>query len=219
MPTKPYFLKDGSRVSGVTTIISTNLGWSKQGLMYWAWSKGKEGVDYKDISKAAADAGTIAHRAIECDIRNISFERDKEFPEASPEILEKAEIGFSNYLKWKKMSRLVVIKSEFTVISERHKYGGTIDALATIADDLSILDFKTSNAVYSDHLIQLAAYANGYQEIYPDRPLDGGLHILQIGKESATFTHHFYSYLEEEWEAFLHLLALHNLKKTLDKKV
>jgi len=60
MPANIYKNAQGKRIPGVTTVIS-NLGWSKGGLMHWAWEQGINGIDYKETRDKAADTGTIAH--------------------------------------------------------------------------------------------------------------------------------------------------------------
>src|SRR3990167_1013479 len=102
MPTQVYKLKDGTVVPGNTTVINSNLGWSKGGLMYWAWREGKEGRDFKQTRDAAADAGTICHAMIEADIKGRVFDSSK----LDKELVSLAETGFLNYLEWKKMVSL-----------------------------------------------------------------------------------------------------------------
>ena len=62
-PRPGYYLADGSHVPSVTTII----GRFKEsgGLIHWAWALGKEGKDYREVRDKAADAGTMAHDAVE----------------------------------------------------------------------------------------------------------------------------------------------------------
>jgi hypothetical protein len=199
-------------VPGVTTIIGNNLGWNKNQLMHWAWNEGKEGRNYKDTSQKAADAGTIAHYLIECDIKNkkpdVAMWLDRD-------LLNQAETCYLNFLEWKEMVRFELIESEIHLVSETHKYGGTIDCYAYVNGQPCIVDFKTSNGLYPDYLIQLSAYKKLLEENVTK--LIGGLHLLRIDKETASFHHHFWQDLPEAWEAFLNLLNLHNLQKKLKK--
>ena len=57
---------------------------------------------------------------------------------------------------------------EATVWSHKHKYAGTLDLLATIDDELWLIDWKSSKGVYPDFALQLAAYAMADEIIYPD---------------------------------------------------
>jgi hypothetical protein len=216
MPTIPYKLKDGTSVSGVTTIISGNLGWNKQQLMYWANQEGLAGRKHRDTAKKAADAGTIGHYLIDCDIKgktpDMTQYKDKE-------IISKAETCLLNFLEWKKMVNLRVHKTEINLVSEKHGYGLTPDCIGYVIDKLALVDWKTGGGIYEDMLIQLPAYKRGWEENFPDMPLTGGYHLLRIGKEDASFHHHHWDNLDEGWEAFLHCLSLHNLHKLLKKRI
>ena len=111
MPTIDYRLKDGTRIQGVTTIISQNLGWNKQQLMWWANQEGLAGRNHRDTAQRAADAGTIGHYLIDCDIKGIQPDTTK-FP---PELLQKGETCFLNFLVWKKMVNLRPVKTEINL--------------------------------------------------------------------------------------------------------
>lgn len=213
MPTIPYKNAAGQRVSGVTTIISGNLGWNKQALMYWAWNEGVEGRDFRQSRDKAADAGTIGHYLIDCHIHGIEPDT-KSF---DPELLDKAETCLLNFLEWADMFQFQAIETEVHLVSEKYQYGATPDCIATVLGKRALLDWKTGNGVYADHLIQLAAYKVAWTEVNPTRPLDGGYHLLRIGKEDASFHHHHWAALPEAWTAFEHLLELNKLKKKLEK--
>lgn len=212
MPTQDYRLKDGSRVPGVTTVIG-QLGWSKGALMYWAWDQGRTGKDFRETRDVAADAGTIAHAMIEADLKGKEIDTTK-YP---AELLSKAETGYLNFLEWKKGADLKVVASEVPLISERYRFGGTIDCPAFIRGRLTIVDWKTSNAVYEDYLIQIAAYGALWEENNPDQLLTGGFDLLRISKESGGFAHHHWDSLPGCFDAFLHLRDLYDLKAKLKK--
>lgn len=216
MPTIQYKLKDGTKVSGVTTIIGGNLGWNKQALMYWANQVGQEGKSHRDVAGEAATAGTIGHYLIDCNIKDKTPDLSQ-FKDA--ELISKGETCLLNFLEWKKMVNLRVHKTEVNLVSEKHKYGLTPDCIGHVIDKLALIDWKTGNGVYEDMLIQLAAYKSGWEENYPDMPLEGGFHLLRIGKEDASFHHHHWHSLPDAWEAFECLLKLHNIHKVLKKKV
>ena len=44
-----------------------------------------------------------------------------------------------------------------------HAYAGTIDAVAIKGDELVVVDWKTSNGLYAEHMLQVAAYAKALQ--------------------------------------------------------
>ena len=217
-PKQGYHLKDGTRIPGVTTIIGRFK--DSGGLLYWACEQGKaieRGEIFKlyDKRDEAADAGTLAHALVEAHING-------DVPPAIPNngIGITAQQGFENYLSWQKNNRIQVVKQEMELVSETYRYGGCPDAMGVDADGrLCILDWKTSNAVFLDYIIQIAAYRNLWEENYPDKPITGGHHLLRFSKEHADFTHHFWNEVDDAWEQFKLFRKAYDLDKMLKKRV
>ncbi len=210
---KPYTLKDGTEIPSVTTII----GRFKEsgGLIHWAWAEGKAGRDYRETRQAAADAGTLAHQMVEAHIRNVRWSPP---PLVDSAILAKAEQAFDNFARWAEQTHLTPTDSERSLVSERYRFGGRLDAML-VDDQLSLGDWKASNALYPDYLIQLAAYGLLWDENYPDRPITGGYHLLRFSKESSDFTHHHFADLADAARAFLLMRELFDIDKGLKKRV
>ena len=207
MPLIIYKNKEGKRISGVTTIISGNLGWNTRPLMYWAWQEGIEGRNFQDTSQKAADIGTIAHAMIEADLKGKDFDSSKH----EKDMIEKAETSYHAWLEWKELVSFKLLESEKSLVSEKYQFGGTID-IAAIKNVTAIVDLKTSKAVYPDHKIQVAAYGRVWNENYPDNPIQA-YYILQLGKEDGSFHYHYWPNLDKAWKVFSALLEIHNLKK------
>lgn len=212
MPTKRggYFLASGERVPSVTTVISRFK--DAGGLIHWAWSLGKEGKDYREERDKAADAGTMAHAAVEAWIKgdNYAFEGD-------PDVCAKAQMAFGAFLEWADQTQLKVTHTEVPLISERYRFGGTFDALL-VRGKRAMGDWKSSNGVYPEYLVQVAAYGKLWEETHPDEPIDGGFHLLRFDKTYGDFKHHWWGELDRAWEAFLHLRALYDINKELTKR-
>jgi len=213
MPTMKYQNSKGERLSGVTTIINSNLGWSKQQLMWWSWQQGKAGKDYKETVKIDAAAGTLTHALIEADIKGLPSIDTKEMDK---ECVAKAETAYLNFLEWKAMVKFEVVATEPHLVSEVHQFGGTPDCLAKVNGKLVLFDWKSGGGVYEDMLIQLSAYKVLWEENYPSQPLTG-FHLLRIDKETANFVHHYWGDLSRAWDVFLNLLAIHTAHKILKK--
>jgi len=212
MPTQDYRI-DGEKIPGNTTIISGSLGWNKQQLMYWAWKQGCEGKNFRETRDDAATAGTLCHLLIEADIKNLPMPDMSKYPQA---IVDKAEAGMVNYLEWKLGIRLELKNMEVPLISHKHRYGTTVDVVASANGKTCIVEVKSSNDVYTDYLIQLAAQKAAWDENYPDDPIRG-MHILKVHKENASFAHYYFGELPGCFEAFLDLRDLHDRKKQLEK--
>lgn len=205
MPTQQYKLKDGNRVPGVTTVIGSQLGWNKNQLMYWSWTQGRSGLDFRETKDDAADLGTLVHSLIEQEMKGVR-----------PEIPKQAEASLLAFYEWRDAFQLKSTDSEVALVSEKYRYGGTIDYPAIVSGRRVILDLKTSKGVYPDHRIQLSAYGQLWDEHHPEDPVTG-FHLLQVGKEDASFHHHYWPSLPREFEAFYLLRGLYDLQKEIGK--
>jgi hypothetical protein len=217
-PKAGYFLADGSRVPGTTTIIGRFK--DSAGLMHWAFKQGKAGKArlYEEAEKAA-DIGTLAHAMVEDHIKgNDPYALLAGMCPDDEDMRQKAQSAFKAYLAWESMTKLRVVDQELQLISEKYKYGGTPDAIGLINNELCLLDWKTSNSVYSDYLIQLAAYRNLWEERNPDQPLTGGFHLLRFAKEHADFAHHYYPNLDNAWRAFVLMRELYEIDRELKQR-
>lgn len=212
MPTqrKGYFLADGTRVPSVTTILSRFK--DAGGLIHWAWDLGKQGKDYREERDKAADAGTIAHAAVEAWIHGQPFAF-----EGTEEVAQKAQRAFGAFLEWADQTQLKATHTEIPLVSEKHRFGGTFDALL-VRGKRAMGDWKSSNSVYPEYLVQVAAYGKLWEEAHPDEPIDGGFHLLRFDKTYGDFHHHWWGELDRAWEAFLHLRELYEIDKELKKR-
>jgi hypothetical protein len=206
-----YKLADGTKVPGVTTILSR---FKESGaLMHWAWTQGKEGKDYRETRDKAANAGTVAHAMVEAHIKGFTFDPTP----YDSETLKKAETAFGAFLEWATASHLKPVKSETSLVSEKHRFGGTLDTML-IHGKLAIGDWKTSGGVYSDMLAQVAAYGALWEENFPLETITGGYHILRFDKEYGDFNHHWYPELNDGWEYFKLVRQAYEFDKKLRKR-
>lgn len=213
MPTQIYKV-DGIRVPGTTSIISRFK--DSGALLAWANKEGLEGRPLRgegSTADRAAEIGTIAHLMMECDIKGREFVKD-DYPY---ELIEPAEKSFAAYREWKNQTQLQLDEAETPLVSKKYMYGGTLDTIL-VKGVLSLGDFKTSNAIYTDYLIQLAAYRNLWEENYPERPIVGGFHLLRFSKQG-DFAHHWWGELDDAWESFKLMRELYNYDKKLKARV
>lgn len=213
-PKQGYWL-DGKRIPSVTTIISNCKIGGIEPLLWWANNEGLEGRSHRETKDRAADAGTCAHDMIEAYIKGVEFDPQPYTYEA----LDAAKPCFDAFLKWKEQTNLELVKSEVSLISEKYKYGGTLDAMA-MGGSLVLGDWKTSSHCYPDYLIQLAAYKQLWEENNPDQPITGGAFLLRVARpkhadDPVTFAHHYWENLDLAWESFLHMRELYDHAKRL----
>ena len=211
MPTQVYRNSRGERVPGVTTVIGSNLGWNARALMHWAWNEGMEGRDYRDTSKKAADVGTIAHAMIEAELKKRDWRELVSIDGITDEMISKAENAYLAWLEWAELVNFELIASELSLVHDELNYGGTID-IAMIKKTRCIVDIKTSNDVYPDHKIQLAAYGQLYNYNYPDDPVQA-YYLLRLDKSDGGFTYYYWPNLSSAWEVYKCLLKIHSLRK------
>lgn len=224
-PKKGYWLGK-QRLPGTTTVI----GRFKEsgGLLQWAFKQGQNGAAhlYEEAEKAA-DIGTAAHSMIEWHINGHDPADALAESGLSEEGMEKAQNAFDQYLKWERQTGLKLHSKyqEIQLVHPELLYGGTPDAIGEIDGQITLLDWKTSNGVYQDYIIQLAAYTdlieNGVRMDTGESlglKVTGGAHLLRISKEFPDFEHRYFGDLEEAWEQFKLFRRAYDIDKTLKKR-
>lgn len=226
-PRAGYRVADGTKVPSVTTILGRFK--DSGALMKWAYTTGREHgrlealgkeapTSLYEVSGKAADIGTAAHSMVEEYINGFDPENADDFLALEPESREKARNAFGMYQSWASQSKLEIIAQEVGLVSERYRFGGTLDAIGVIDGVLCLVDWKTSNGVYSDYLLQLAAYRVLWEEANPDKILNGGFHLCRFSKEHGDFAHHYYRELDDAWLMFEALLTAYRFDATLRKR-
>ncbi len=244
-PKEGYYV-DGKRVPGVTTV----LGRFKEsgGLIHWSWKIPFDGLtearslledtirnqdskriaealnfleqplstwDYRTKRDTAADAGTCAHDMMECHIKGRVFD-SSHYP---PEVVVRAQPAYEAFLQWAKQSKFEISETEVQLTSRKYLFGGTRDAIL-IDGKRSLGDWKTSNAIYPEYLLQLGAY--GILDEEAGNTIEGGYHLLRFSKQEkpddpVQFSHHYWSQLDKAKKAFLLMRELYDLMSEIKK--
>lgn len=226
-PRQGYRLADGTKVPSVTTILSRFK--ESGGLMKWAYSTGREHGRLEalgqpapdnlyDVSGKAADIGTAAHAMVEAHIKGDNPKACLSLLALPQEDAEKADNAYRTYLDWAAMSKLEIVEQEIPLVSEKYRFAGTPDAIGLVNGQLCLVDWKTSNAVYADYLVQIAAYRQLWEENNPERPLVGGFHLCRFSKDYGDFAHHYFRELDSAWEMFKCLRSAFEIDKELRKR-
>lgn len=221
-PTRGYRLADGKeRVPSVTTVVGR---FKESGaLIQWAYKQGLEGKDINKSRDDAANAGTLAHDLIEADILGV----DPKLPSAaelgmSTEdytiALDRAARAFAAFREWRRAVALDVVWTELPLVSAAHRFGGTIDAVARIGGATAIFDWKSSGRIYSDYIVQVAAYRALWDEHNAADPIQS-IHLVRVGKEYGDFHHHSWPMpvIDLGWRAFRLQLELYGLDESLKR--
>lgn len=198
-----YQTREGDIVPSVTTVLKVL---NKPALLDWAWRLGRSGIDYHKVMDDTAGIGTLVHQKI------LDYLR-REMSITSNYTLEQlatAEKCFQKYLNWEKEHDMQPIMLEAQLVSEKYKFGGTLDNYCFLDDIPTLIDYKTSKAIYEDYFYQLAGYKLLLEEY--DYSVEQCL-ILRIGKdENDGFEVGERNNLEVEKQIFLHCLEIYHLR-------
>lgn len=161
-----YYLQDGTYVPGASTI--TGVMDKGRGLLIWANRLGFDQVDVNKYVDSLADAGTLAHYLIECDM--MGFERDESYLAEFTKIqMNHAETALLKYYEWRDKYEIKPIWHEEQLVSEKYRFGGTLDILAKVRDVKTnspawltvLIDIKTCKSLYGpgdEKWTQVAGY-------------------------------------------------------------
>lgn len=127
--------------------------------------------------------------------------------------------GVDAFNKWLSQHHVEFIERERRCYSRRHRYSGTLDAVARVDGRLTLLDYKTSNGIYAEYILQAASYCIAYEEETGAR-LEKAI-ILKLGKEDGEFTTHEFDtrVLRRARGAFLSALNLWRQLERLKKQL
>lgn len=210
---KHVYTVDDKIVYGVTGIISII---SKPVLINWAVKLTKEkvyseavrlggnefvkslkevlltaGKEHYAVSKEARETGTEIHKIPE---GILSGEKD------IGTILERVEktevkLGALAFMQFQSKHKLKPQFLEKKVFSIKHGYAGTVDYYGELDGKITVLDWKSSKAIYDDYLIQVSAYANALVE--EGYKVDQTA-VVRLGKDGT-----FEIKIEKDWKKHL----------------
>ena len=215
-----YRTADGTRVPSVTTI--TGRFKDSGGLLRWANNEGLAGRKlYEDTS--ALEIGSIVHDLVETFVHGgeRAVAKHPILRDLEGDLLEPVKSGYGAFVEWWRGGRFSVVATEVPFVSEKHKFGGTIDCIVVDGQGrLALADWKTSNALSSDYICQIAAYGQLWNEVSPkDKKLTGGFHLVRFAKQHGDFTHKWFPELNAGWRMFLNLRAAYEEDKELKKRI
>ena len=216
-PAGGYRNAEGKKIPGTTTITGHRKA-DVEGLLVWANRLGQEGLGHREARDAAASIGTVVHDMVEAHSLGRSAESvRKKYAMLKPDQFNAADQGFHAYLEWIDQTRFEVVETEMPLVSEEYQFGGTPDAIFEKDGKLALGDWKSSNAIYPDYIVQLAAYRQLWRE-NREQDLDS-FHLLRFGKEFGDFHHHSWpvQVLDLAWDAFKHMRDLYEIDKQLKK--
>ena len=207
-PHQKYYTADGVLVKGVTTILQVL---NKPFLLKWANDLGLAGVKMSAYVDNLADIGTLAHAIVEAHL----MKTEVDYSDYSPNQKKMAEVSSAKFFDWETKNKFEAIKCEIQLVSEKG-FGGTIDIYCNLNGKKTLIDLKTSKAIYPEHFIQTSAYKilleeNGY-------PVEDSK-ILRIGREEAEgFDEKEVPLIDIHAEKFLACLKILQINNKLKEK-
>lgn len=166
---------------------------------------------HRQKKEAAADTGKMAHNW--CEAWAIAQWKRVD-PPPMPTHPE-ARAACETFLEWMMRHNVTTIEAERRILSKHHWYAGTVDIIAWVDGELSVLDIKTSSRIsYSMHM-QTAAYTQAYEEETGQIIQRRG--IIRLPKDGEPFEYKESSD-PEDLKAFVGLIPIYHYTKRKEKE-
>ena len=190
-----------------------------------AWYKCMAFQEQKEITDKGKEIGSTLHEL------RIRIEKGEPF-EITTAYPEEVQNCLKAYFQWKKERGIQqIICSELKMWSTDLGYMGIFDDLVKRGNDLILLEFKTNNGIYDEHMEQAVAYKKLYEswsvftngikksqaikevwivrfpKVKPENPDAPLYEIRQV----------LNSEMDELFESFNHKLAIYNIRKRREK--
>jgi len=129
---------------------------NKEDATSWAFSVGQQRKNSTLYAKRdrAAEVGTIAHAILQYRERGLEIDNS----DINDNVWKLALKCVASHDQWFQGTQMKTVLIEKAFVSEEHHYGGTMDKLAEINGELTLIDYKTGKDIYDTNFIQLAAY-------------------------------------------------------------
>ena len=151
--------------------VTTVLNCASKPFLY-AWYGKVGNAEAKRISEESKEIGTIAHGFFE------KILDGNRFSPADDNMIFPV-VNFHSFLRSLKSYKDVV--GEQVVYSVKYGFAGTLDRLMYINDKLTLLDWKTSNSISDEYIIQVNAYYQALTEMEKDGKIELPCKIEQVG--------------------------------------
>lgn len=155
MPHTETFI-DGIWYPSVSTITGSK---EKPWLVVW---REKWGPLAERKTALANKIGTAFHSCIEQYLDHGAYIVDDDT--LSPNMWKRVKGMMKSWIQWEQSIDGEIHHTELKVVSRKHYYSGTLDAVGTYEGEPMLYDWKSSSKIYPDMDLQLVAYAQAYKE-------------------------------------------------------
>lgn len=172
---------------------------------------------YKNISEEALSVGSEVHGWIENFCRAKMAGKDTaDLPKSG-----QANSACQAFVEWFQEHDVEILAVEKKVYSKKYGYSGTYDIKANVDGLLTLIDIKTSSAIWPEYFLQLAAYVQADEEeqqylVDTNRKTEvehyeRGM-IVRVPKDGSSFEVQSTVLLDDLFEAFSACLVLQQWK-------
>src|SRR5574343_598665 len=118
--------------------------------------------------KEAGERGTRIHEATEL------LDRGESLVYGSTALTdEEYALIAHGYINWHTKYQPQMEQIELSMVSDKHKLGGTLDRIAMIDGERTLVDIKSSrSAIWDSPWIQVACYADMFETLHPTQQID-----------------------------------------------
>jgi len=146
--------------------VSSILNYFPKNKFFHDWLK-DVGHNSDIIAQKAAAEGTQVHNAIEAFLNGEEVNWIDEYGNAKYNLdVWKMILKFTDFWNTHKPE---LVAAEYHLFSDKHKYAGTADLIVRLKDELWLLDNKTSNSIHISYGLQLASYAEAWNETHDEK--------------------------------------------------
>ena len=142
---------------GVFPSSTTILNAYPQSVQLTQWIAEKGWHESQRIKSEAGERGTRIHIAVEYLLDGKGLSRDNYSLEEWYKI--------KTFVDWHKEYKPEIIATEMKIFSAKHGYAGRLDIIAIIAEEIYVIDIKTSGSLYDHFPLQFASYAQAVEEM------------------------------------------------------
>lgn len=191
-------------------------GYYPKGIGFYKWLAQKGWDEAEALKVAAGERGSKVHQGTELLDKGEEIKIDSKL--INPDTLEEEELTVEeyecliSYKDWFNETKPEVLATELTVFNEKEGYAGTLDRIMRIDGQIWVIDIKTSQTIWEEHILQISSYKQAdidYKElgITDQEWKDRKIATLQLGyrlnKKNCKFTEQ-----EDKFGLFLYAKAI-----------
>ena len=163
-----FYRREGNYYPSVTSVLN----YFPKNQFFHAWLK-DVGHNSEIIANKAAGEGTQVHQAVDAFLNGQEITWIDEYGNAKYNLdVWRMILKFADFWNTHKPE---LIATEYHLFSDEHKYAGTADLVVRMFDNIWLLDLKTSNSLHTSYDLQLAAYAQAWNETHDEKVTHTGI--------------------------------------------